>query len=149
HPFLAFDGWEPLETLKPGDRIAVPRDIPEPQRVREWPKEEIIMLAHLIGDGSFVRRQPIRYANTDEENLSVVSEAARHFGIEAVRDECKAARTTTLRLCSSQRLTHGHRNPIAQWLDGLGLFGLRSHEKFIPSEVFRSEEHTSELQSRF
>ena len=136
HPFLAFDGWEPLETLKPGDRIAVPRDIPEPQRVREWPEEEIIMLAHLIGDGSFVRRQPIRYANTDEENLSVVSEAARYFGVEAVRDEHKATRTTTLRLCCPQRLTHGRRNPIAQWLDGLGLFGLRSHEKFIPSEVF-------------
>src|SRR5699024_8424971 len=52
------------------------------------------------------------------------------------RDEYKAARTTTLRLCSPQRLTHVRRNPIAQWLDGLGLFGLRSHEKFIPSEVF-------------
>jgi replicative DNA helicase len=33
-------------------------------------------------------------------------------------------------------LTHGRRNPIAQWLDGLGLFGLRSHEKFVPAEVF-------------
>jgi replicative DNA helicase len=34
------------------------------------------------------------------------------------------------------RLTHGRRNPIAAWLDKLGLFGLRSHEKFVPQAVF-------------
>jgi replicative DNA helicase len=33
-------------------------------------------------------------------------------------------------------LTHGRRNPIAEWLDELGLFGLRSHEKFVPAPVF-------------
>jgi replicative DNA helicase len=33
-------------------------------------------------------------------------------------------------------LARGRRNPIAEWLDGLGLFGKRSHEKFIPGEVF-------------
>ena len=44
------------------------------------------MLAHLIGDGSFVRNQPIRYASNDEANLAAVTEAARHFGITAIRD---------------------------------------------------------------
>jgi replicative DNA helicase len=33
-------------------------------------------------------------------------------------------------------LTHGRRNPIAAWLDELGLFGLRSHEKFVSQPVF-------------
>src|SRR4029079_12735821 len=32
--------------------------------------------------------------------------------------------------------THGKRNPIAAWLDKLGIFGLRSYEKFVPPEVF-------------
>src|SRR5699024_10604735 len=27
-------------------------------------------------------------------------------------------------------------NPVAEWLDGLKLFGLRSHEKFVPEEIF-------------
>ncbi|MBE2998146.1 replicative DNA helicase [Nocardiopsis sp. HNM0947] len=136
HPFLAFDGWTPLEELGAGDRIAVPRSVPEPEQVRSWSEPEVILLAHLIGDGSFVRRQPIRYANTDEDNLAVVTEAAAHFGVRAVRDEHAAARTVSLRLPSPYRLTHGKRNPIAQWLDGLGLFGLRSHEKFVPCGVF-------------
>jgi replicative DNA helicase len=90
-----------------------------------------------LGDGSFVKRQPIRYASIDEANLTAVAEAAsRRFGITSIRDEYAAARVTTLRLPAPYRLARGKRNPIAAWLDGMGLFGLRSHEKFIPSEVF-------------
>jgi replicative DNA helicase len=100
------------------------------------PEPKIIMLAHLLGDGSFVRNQPIRYASTDEANLIAVSAAAKHFGITAARDEYPAARCTTLRLPAPYHLTHGRRNPIAAWLDSYGLYGLRSHEKFIPDPVF-------------
>ena len=53
-----------------------------------------------------------------------------------MRDEYAAARVTTLRLPAPYRLTHGERNPIAAWLDEDGLFGLRSHEKFVPDWVF-------------
>jgi replicative DNA helicase len=54
----------------------------------------------------------------------------------AVRDEYAAARCPTLRLRAPFRLTHGVRNPIAAWLDEIGVFGLRSHEKFVPAGVF-------------
>jgi replicative DNA helicase len=66
----------------------------------------------------------------------VASAAKRRFGITAVRDEYPAARVTTLRLPAPYRLARGKRNPIAAWLDELGLFGLRSHEKFVPAGVF-------------
>ncbi len=33
-------------------------------------------------------------------------------------------------------MTHGKRNPIAAWLDRLGLFGKRSYEKFVPQQIF-------------
>ncbi|MGW2624145.1 replicative DNA helicase [Micromonospora taraxaci] len=136
HPFLAFTGWVPLGELSPGDRIATPRHLPPPMMTRPWADAEVVMLAHLLGDGSFVRRQPIRYASCDELNLQAVSDAAKHFGISAVRDDYAAARVTTLRLPAPYRLARGRRNPIAAWLDDLGLFGLRSHEKFLPSAVF-------------
>jgi replicative DNA helicase len=100
------------------------------------PEAEIILLAHLIGDGSFVRRQPIRYATKDEANVAAVTDAARHFGVTAIRDDYPAARCVTLRLPAPYRLARGKRNPIAAWLDGLGLFGLRSYEKFVPAPVF-------------
>src|SRR5690242_6939953 len=136
HPFLTFGGWCPLGDLKAGSRVAVPRMAPAPLNVRETPEPELVMLAHLLGDGSFVRNQPIRYASTDEANLAAVTEAARHFGITAIRDFYPAARCTSLRLPAPYHLTHGRRNPIAAWLDSMGLFGLRSHEKFIPPHVF-------------
>jgi replicative DNA helicase len=136
HPFLTLDGWRQLGDIAVGTRVAVPRQVPAPLDDRELPEAEIIMLAHHLGDGSFVRNQPIRYASTDEENLRAVSDAAKYFGICAVRDEHAAARCTSLRLPAPYRLARGRRNPVAEWLDSLGLFGLRSHEKFVPNRIF-------------
>jgi replicative DNA helicase len=136
HPFMTFDGWTPLGELKIGDRLAVPRRVPEPVHTHRMDESEIILLAHMIGDGSCVKRQPIRYASIDEQNLTAVTKAAEHFGVTAIRDEYAAARVTTLRLPAPYRLTHGKRNPIAAWLDKLGLFGKRSYEKFVPQQVF-------------
>ncbi len=136
HPFLTFRGWQSLGELTVGSRVAIPRTMPGPLHERSMPEHEIVMLAHLIGDGSFVKRQPIRYASVDEENLAAVAEAAKHFGITPVRDDYAAARCTSLRLSAPYPLTHGRRNPIAKWLDSLGLFGLRSHEKFVPESIF-------------
>ncbi|WP_067462935.1 replicative DNA helicase [Nocardia amamiensis] len=136
HPFLTVDGWIPLEKLAVGDRLATPRLVPEPVHTTRMPDAEVILLAHMIGDGSCVKRQPIRYASIDEENLAVVTQAATHFGVTAIRDEYAAARVTTLRLPAPGRLARGKRNPIAAWLDELGLFGLRSYEKFIPERIF-------------
>ena len=136
HPFMTFDGWTPLGELKVGDRLAVPRRVPEPVHTHRMDESEIILLAHMIGDGSCVKRQPIRYASIDEQNLTAVTKAAEHFGVTAIRDEYAAARVTTLRLPAPYRLTHGKRNPIAAWLDKLGLFGKRSYEKFVPQQVF-------------
>ena len=92
----------------------------------------MILLAHLLGDGSFVARQPIRYASVDEENLSAVSRR----GTSASRDPRRVrGRVTTLRLPAPYRLAAAAQ-PIAEWLDRFGLFGARSHEKFVPDEVF-------------
>ncbi|GHH65742.1 hypothetical protein GCM10017673_10300 [Streptosporangium violaceochromogenes] len=136
HPFMTYDGWRPLEELQPGTRLAVPRHVPAPERLREWPDDEVVMLAHMIGDGSFVKNRPIRYAGKDEACLQVMTKAARRFGVTAIRDEYEAAGVTTLRFPAPYRLTHGKRNPIAAWLDSMGLFGRRSHEKFVPEGVF-------------
>ena len=133
---LKVDGWRPVSALSAGSRIAVLRRLSEPVQLKRMHNSEVIMLAHMIGDGSCVKRQPVRYASIDEANLAAVTIAAAHFGVTPIRDEYAAARVTTLRLPAPFRLTHGKRNPIAEWLDRLGLFGLRSYDKFVPAEVF-------------
>ncbi|MFI6871173.1 LAGLIDADG family homing endonuclease [Nocardia sp. NPDC050406] len=133
---LTVDGWVSLKRLGIDHRVATPRSIPEPLSITPMVDAEVVLLAHMIGDGSCVKRQPIRYASIDEENLAAVAAAATHFGVTAIRDDYAAARVTTLRLPAPFRLARGRRNPIAEWLDGLGLFGLRSYDKFVPSRVF-------------
>ena len=133
HPFMTYDGWRALDTLSPGSRVAVPRHIPAPTQPTEWPDAEVTLLAHLIGAGSFLRRQPTSYASADEANLQAVSDAAGHFGVTAIRDA--AAGCASLRLPAPRPPARG-RDPIATWLDGLGLYGLRDHERFVPAGVF-------------
>lgn len=137
HRFLTLDGWHPLGELAVGSRIAVPRMLPGPLKPKSWPADRVVLLAHLLGDGSFVPSQPIRYASVDEASLAAVAAAARHFGVKAVRDDYPVARVITLRLPAPFRLARGRRNPIVAWLDELGLHGLRSHEKFVPKGIFR------------
>ncbi|MEP7370160.1 MAG: LAGLIDADG family homing endonuclease, partial [Dermatophilaceae bacterium] len=136
HPFLAYEGWTHLSDLREGSRVAVPRHVPAPRGLASWQDDKVILLAHMLGDGSFVKRQPIRYASIDEQNLGAVTKAAMAFGVAAVRDDYAAARCTTLRLHAPFALGHGKRNPIAEWFDEFGLFGLRSHEKFVPEPIF-------------
>ncbi|KUL26540.1 replicative DNA helicase [Actinoplanes awajinensis subsp. mycoplanecinus] len=136
HPFRTYDGWTSLGDLSVGHRIAAPRHVCAPDQVTEWADRQVVLLAHLLGDGSMLPRQSMRYASTDEANLEAVRDAATHFGITAARDDYPQAKCTTLRLVAPYRLTHGKRNPVAEWVDSLGLFGKRSHEKFVPPEVF-------------
>ncbi len=99
-------------------------------------EDEIVLLAHLIGDGSYLARQPLRYTSNDPANHAAVAEAARRrFGVDSVFQDLPDSSWQT-RLPAPYRLTHGRRNPICEWLDEHGIFDQRSHEKRVPEAVF-------------
>ncbi|MEK9737403.1 MAG: hypothetical protein VW239_08785, partial [Candidatus Nanopelagicales bacterium] len=89
HPFLSYDGWSDLADLQPGHRIATARHVPAPEVEFDlWSDDMITVLAHLIGDGSMLPRQPLRYATKDPANLAVVRWAAtRAFDVRASVDD--------------------------------------------------------------
>jgi replicative DNA helicase len=134
HPFLTVDGWLRLDELTTGSRIAVPRLIPQPKQTQEWPEHEVVLLAHLIGDGCVAPRQPIHYTSADPACLEAVEAAARRLGVEPRRVE--QGSWSHVYLPAPVKLARGRRNPIASWLDQWGLYGRRSHEKFVPAPVF-------------
>jgi replicative DNA helicase len=134
HPFLTVDGWLRLDELTIGSRIAVPRLIPQPKETQEWPEHEVALLAHLIGDRCVAPRQPIHYTSADPACLDAVEAAARRFGIQPRRVE--QGTWSHVYLPSPVRQARGRHNPIAEWLGQWGLYGRRSHEKFVPTPVF-------------
>ncbi|MFD7161187.1 replicative DNA helicase [Kribbella sp. NPDC059898] len=137
HPFLTYNGWKPLGELPPGSRVGSLRRLPDPLDVKPWDEDELTLLAHLLGDGSFLENGCVRYASIDEANLTAVAEAAqRRFGVLVRRDEYAVARVITLRLTTRTQSARGTKNPVAGWLENLALRGLRSHEKFIPDGIF-------------
>ena len=134
HPFLTYDGWTRLDELGQGSRIAVPRAVPQPDATEVWDDDRVVLLAHMLGDGCMAPRQPIHYTSADPANLDVVEQAARSFGITPRR--VQQGNWWHSYLPSPHHLTHGRRNPIAEWLDTMGLYGTRSGDKFIPDQVF-------------
>ena len=140
HPFLTFSGWTPLGGLHAGDRIAIPRHIPEPVSVGlGWSEHRIGLLAHLIGDGCVLRSQPVHYTSSDEENLAFVeAAAAAEFGITPRRVAQDAWWHTYLP--APHHCTHGRGNPLHAWFRELGIENLRSHEKRLPTALYAADD---------
>ena len=139
HPFLTVDGWQQLVDIKVGDWIATPRQI-ETNHSSILEDEEIILLAHMIGDGCFVDRQPIHYTSQEQASLKIVEAcAAKLWDIKGrlVKD-VNSQFCYHLYLPSPYRLTHNVRHPFTNLLHKLGLDKARSHEKRIPTDIFKS-----------
>jgi replicative DNA helicase len=134
HRFFSGHGWSRVRSLTIGDRLALARKLPEPTFVETWPDRQIALLGHLIGDGSYLIHQPMRYTTSSEANSAVVAEAAREeFGCEVKR---YAGRRTWHQLLISGNGDRWHHKGVAAWLRQLGIFGQRSYEKRVPESVF-------------
>ncbi|WP_421117967.1 replicative DNA helicase [Aquihabitans daechungensis] len=140
HKFRTVEGWRPLGDLASGSRIAVPRRLDTAMNVEAMDSDELVLLAHLIGDGCVLPRQPVHYTSIDPANLDAVEQAAaRRFAITPRR--VAQERWWHTYLPAPFHLTHGVRNPIAAWWDELGLHDCRSHQKFVPDAVHAAPLH--------
>ena len=140
HPFLTIRGWNRLDTLAPGVALAVPRSLEgiagTSTNTEALSDDHLILLAHLLGDGCVLPRQPIHYTSADRANLGVVRAVAqRLFGI--------VARTVAqenwwhVYLPAPYHLARGKKNPITMWFDSLGLKQAHSYEKKLPQALHR------------
>jgi replicative DNA helicase len=133
HRLMADSGWKTVGELSTGDRLAIARQIPEPAEPIQWPEHWLILLGHLVGDGSYPVHQPLRYTTASEENSAAVREAAEAFGSKVTR---QAGRGRWHQLVISGNGNRWHAAGVGAWLKSLGIFGQRSHEKHLPEAVF-------------
>ncbi|MEO8564907.1 MAG: DnaB-like helicase C-terminal domain-containing protein, partial [Betaproteobacteria bacterium] len=134
HRLFGGGGWVEAGALRAGDRIALCRQVPPPREPVGWPEHHIVLLGHLVGDGSYLTHQPLRYTTASEENSRAVREAAQAFGCKVSRHESSGR--------WHQLVISGNGNRWApagvnQWLRDLGIFNQRSHQKRLPGDVFR------------
>jgi replicative DNA helicase len=132
HPLLTVHGWQRVEELKPGVAVATARELPVATEPTRWPEHEIVMLAHLIGDGC-VSRDPIYYCSRDEANLEAVEKAAAEFGVMTRRTPGRGV--TYVHFPMVGRPARGRTNPLYDWLRGLGVMGTVAHNKCVPAAV--------------
>ena len=135
HRVLAGSGWRKLSELSAGDRVAMARRLPEPSAPERWPDDRLVLLGQMIGDGSYLNQQPMRYTTASEENSEAVNAAAtREFGARVTRYR---GRRSWHQLLISGNGNRWHPAGVGAWFKALGIFGQRSHEKRIPEAVFR------------
>ena len=88
----------------------------------------------MVGGGSYIKHQPMRYTTASEENSAAVRAAAEAFGCAVHRH---AGRGNWHQLVISVNGNRWHPAGAGAWLRSLGIYGQRSHEKHLPAAVFR------------
>jgi replicative DNA helicase len=116
-----------------GEQIAIARIAKDPNTGKRWQDHELVLLGHLVGDGSYLSGQPLRYTTASEDNSEAVRNAAQMMGSEVKR---YAGRGRWHQLLISGNGTRWQAQGVGRWLKGLGIYGERSFEKRLPSGVF-------------
>ncbi|MGC8518908.1 MAG: replicative DNA helicase [Steroidobacteraceae bacterium] len=133
HRVLTGEGWLRVREIQAGDRVALARRVPEPHQPVHWPDHWLVLLGHMVGDGSYLVHQPLRYTTASEQNSLAVRTAAEAFGSRVKR---YAGRGQWHQLLISGNGNRWHAAGVGKWLKELGIFGQRSHEKRLPQQVF-------------
>lgn len=135
HPFFTFAGWKRLDELKINEKIALPRQSLGENFQSTFSENELTLLAHLIGDGCIIPKQPYHYTSADPENINHVQNAAWNlFKIEGKIVNQK--NWMHLYLPSPYRLTKGKYHPITNWYAEMGIEPVRSYLKVLPKSIF-------------
>jgi replicative DNA helicase len=139
HRVLAGEGWTRVSGLVAGDRLALARRIPEPAAPERWPDARVALLGQMIGDGSYLTHQPMRYTTASDDNSRIVAEAARsQFGARVTR---YAGRRSWHQLLIAGNGNRWHPAGVGAWFKELGIFGQRSDQKRIPGAAYQLGNH--------
>jgi replicative DNA helicase len=134
HRVFTGDGWRTVAEIGPGSRVAVARRFPSIANPVVWSDAEISLLGHLVGDGSYITNQPLRYTTASEANSQLVTECAQALGGTVKR---RAGRGNWHQLLIAGNGNRWHAAGVGAWLKGLGIHNQRSHQKQLPRAVFQ------------
>ncbi len=141
HPFRMLQGWVPLESLKPGDRIAVARDIPVfgKTAIPDW---EASLLGLMISEGQ---------CHTPGHSPTFTSADPVLVGLLRGSMAASGLGTVTHKGAFGYRLVNHEgrggipeRNRAHEWLKGYGL-DVGADAKFVPQAIFTAPKKSVRL----
>jgi DNA polymerase-3 subunit alpha len=163
HPFRTLDGWTNLGDLRPGDRIAAPRQM----RVatdKRWPEHELITLAGLLSEGNTCHPSCLYFFGNEPTLVNDFAAAAAQFPHSVARVyrrpgeprmEVCVSTGRDARFKKGQRPWNAavafeggaalalpeqeelpRRSGAFEWALTLGIIGKKATEKSVPAEVF-------------
>ncbi|MFB2920560.1 replicative DNA helicase [Aerosakkonema funiforme] len=115
HPYLTINGWRPLSEIKPGDKIAVPRQI-DVFGTETLDEEKVKLLAYLIGDGCLTHTSP-QFTNNNPLLQEEFTKAVAIFpGVKVRLETARGTRTPTLYATGNLEFIKNYRQLFAERL---------------------------------
>ncbi len=151
HQFYGRDGWVRLDQLRAGDPIASYGTIPEPARpAQNLTYDAIYLLGHVLGNGCLLPGHANQYTTRHRDIADNVAACAKRVFGSAVNPRVihdnprNQGGWYQVFLASTRCHTHNVHSAVTDWAASLGIYGLRSRDKFIPTDVFRMDnEHVA------
>ena len=162
HPLRTLEGWTPLENLRIGDRIAVPRKLQTAAK-KSWPRHELIALAGLLSEGNTCHPTCLYFYGNESMLVEDFATAAAEFPDSVARVYSRS--DGRLEVCVStgrDRRFHAGQTPwnarsamcgalalavepeaipsrsgAFLWARELDILGRKATEKHIPPPVFQ------------
>ena len=161
HPLLTIEGWDPVESLEIGSRIATPRKIVAfgEQHLSE---SKIKLIAYLVAEGHLGNRC-VLFTNKDKKITDDFKNSAIDFdnSFKLVNHGAYTTRITegkmhndfaVLRNEKGQYKGTKHKGPrsnFMRWLSDIGIYGFKAKNKRLPDSIFNlTKEKTSLLLNR-
>ncbi|CAD5953189.1 replicative DNA helicase [Planktothrix agardhii] len=142
HPFLTIQGWRPLGEIKPGDKIAVPRQF-NSFGSEKLPEYQVKILGYLLGDGGLTNINRISFKDSPK---STPPPPPCQWGAKRDNYRIKQDFVESIQQLIENKpeiyplLTKGRvRERLVIWMETIGLWGKNYHQKTIPEIIFRLE----------
>ncbi len=131
HPFFTFSGWQNLEKIKPGQRIAIPRTLDKVIGKVYQPAKSAV-LGYLLSEGNLCHPHGVYFYSTQQDEVDDFIKNAKNFkNSKFTIDKSKSAMAI---YCGQEDQKKG--NEILNWIKEEGLYYHKATEKFIPKSVF-------------
>ena len=133
HPFLTPQGWQELENIKKGAKIATPRIILEPLNQISIENHKLGLLGYLLAEGNFCHPHSFYfYSKSKEEINDYVSFLESFENTIGTIDKNKPTVAVYAKRKNLKRETEA-----VFWIESLGLKHKKATEKFFPDFVYQ------------